>query len=97
LDCTNYRDIALLCTTYKVFTNIVRHKLQNYIKYARQISGGFRIGRSTTDQLFTIKKILEKSWEHNINMYQIYVDFKQAYDTGRKCIKSGMNLAYQIN
>jgi hypothetical protein len=33
------------------------------------------------DQLFTIKQTLEKSWEHNINTYQIYVHFKQAYDS----------------
>jgi hypothetical protein len=28
-----------------------------------------------------MKHILKKSWEHNINVYQIHVDFKQAYDS----------------
>jgi sorting nexin-29 len=27
------------------------------------------------------KQILEKCWEFSINVYQIYVDFKQAYDS----------------
>jgi sorting nexin-29 len=43
--------------------------------------GGFRAGRSTTDQLFTVKQILEKCWEYNIKVYQLYVDLKQAYDS----------------
>jgi hypothetical protein len=30
LDCTNYRGIVLLSTTYKAFTNIVHHRLQPY-------------------------------------------------------------------
>jgi sorting nexin-29 len=30
--------------------------------------------------LFTVKLILEKFWEHKIDVHQIFVDFKQAYD-----------------
>lgn len=38
-------------------------------------------GKSTTDQLFTLRQILEKTWEFNISTYQVFVDFKQAYDS----------------
>jgi sorting nexin-29 len=31
--------------------------------------------------LFTVKQTLEKCWEYNLSVYQIYVDFKQAYDS----------------
>jgi sorting nexin-29 len=56
--------------------------LQPYIEnILGECQAGFRSGRSTTNQLFTIKQILEKSWWCNINVYQIYVDFKQAYDS----------------
>jgi sorting nexin-29 len=41
---------------------------------------GFRKGKSTIDQLFTVRLILEKFWEYKIDGHQIFVDFKQAYD-----------------
>jgi hypothetical protein len=52
--------------------------------YAEQIIGahqaGFRAGKSTIDQLFSVKLILEKFREYKIVVHQIFVDFKQAYD-----------------
>jgi hypothetical protein len=32
VDCTSYRGIALLYTTYRVFTNILHHRLRPYIE-----------------------------------------------------------------
>jgi hypothetical protein len=53
--------------------------------YTKNIIGeyqaGFRMGRSIINQLFTVKQMLEKCWENNIKVYQIYVDFKQCYDS----------------
>jgi hypothetical protein len=40
----------------------------------------FRKGKSTIHQLFIVKLILEKFWEYKIDVHQIFVDFKQAYD-----------------
>jgi sorting nexin-29 len=37
--------------------------------------------KSVTDQLFTVKQLLEKFWEHDIDQYQIFVYFKPAYDS----------------
>jgi hypothetical protein len=57
LNCANYRGIALLCTVYKVFTNIIRRILEPYMeRIVGEYQGGFKAGRSTTDQLFTAKK-----------------------------------------
>jgi sorting nexin-29 len=82
LNCSNYRGLALLCAAYKVLINIIRHRLEPYVQnILGEYQGGFRAERSTTDQLFTVKQILEKCWEFNINVYQIYIDFKQAYDS----------------
>ena len=44
---------------------------------------GFRGGRSTIDQIHSLRQILEKCLEHNINTYHLFVDFRSAYD----CIK----------
>jgi sorting nexin-29 len=43
--------------------------------------GGFRKGRSTTDQIFSLRMILEKTYEHKVDIHQLYIDYKQAYDT----------------
>lgn len=41
---------------------------------------GFRKGRSTTNQLFTMRHLLEKLWEYNITSYHLFIDIKTAYD-----------------
>ena len=46
----------------------------------KDVQCGFRPGCSTTDQIFTLKQIAEKSWEHGNNLFACFVDFKKAYD-----------------
>ena len=81
-DCGNYRGICLLNVSYKILAVILYDRLAIY---SEEIIGdyqcGFRNGRSTTDQLFIIRQIMEKAWEHNISIHQLFVDFKQAYDS----------------
>jgi hypothetical protein len=61
-DCSNYRGISLLSTTYKILSNILLSRLT---PYAEEIIGdhqcGFRRNRSTTDHIFSIRQILEKN------------------------------------
>ena len=63
-NCNNYRSISLLPTTYKVWSNIL---LSSLIPYAEEVIGDhkcrFRRNRSTTDNIFCIRQILEKKWE----------------------------------
>jgi len=60
-ECSNYRCISLLPTTYKMLSNILLSRL---IPYAKEIIGdhqcGFRRNRSTIDHIFCIRQILEK-------------------------------------
>ena len=41
---------------------------------------GFRPGRSTTDQIFTLKLIFEKSWKYGKDFFACLVDLEKAYD-----------------
>ena len=43
-----------------------------------------RPNRSTTDHIFCIRQILEKKWEHNEAVHQLFIDFKKAYDSVRR-------------
>jgi hypothetical protein len=78
-DCNNYRGTSLLRTTYKLLSNILLSRL---IPYAEEIIGdhqcGFRRNRSTTDHMFYIRQILEKKWEYNEAVHQLFIDFKRA-------------------
>jgi hypothetical protein len=38
---------------------------------------------STTDQIFYIHQTLEKKWEYNGTVYQLFTDLKKAYDSVR--------------
>ena len=62
-NCSNYRGISLLPTTYKMLSNIFLSRL---IPYAKEIIGdhkcGFRRSRSTIDHIFCIRQTLEKKW-----------------------------------
>ena len=61
-DCSNYRGISLLPTMYKMLSYMVLSRLT---PYAEEIIGDyqyvFRHNRSTTDHIFCIYQILEKS------------------------------------
>ena len=37
-------------------------------------------GSRTTDQIFTLKQIFEKSWEHGEDLFACFVDLEKAYD-----------------
>jgi hypothetical protein len=49
-------------------------------KFSIKTVCGFRRNRSTTDQIFCIHQILEKKWEYNETVHQLFVYFKKAYD-----------------
>jgi hypothetical protein len=84
-DCINYRGISLLPNTYKCLPNIL---LPMLIPFAEKIIGdhqcGFQRNRSTTHHIFCIRQILDKKWEHNEAVNQLFIDFKQAYDSVRR-------------
>ena len=82
MDCKNYRGISLLCTAYKVFSNILRTRILAELEdVVGEYQGGFRGGRSTIDQLFVVRQTMEKFYEYNVDLHQIFVDFKMAYDS----------------
>jgi len=73
-----------LPTTYKILSNILLSKLTSY---AEEIIGdhqsSLQHSRSTTDHIFCIRQILEKKWEYNEALQQLFIDFKEAYDSVR--------------
>jgi hypothetical protein len=77
--------VVWLSTSYKMLSNILLSRLVPYID---EIIGdqqcGFRRNRSTIDPIFCIRQILEKKWEYNETVHQLFIDFKKAYDSVRR-------------
>jgi hypothetical protein len=44
----------------------------------------FRHNRSMIDQVFYIQQVLEKKWEQNDTVHQLFIDFEKAYDSVRR-------------
>jgi hypothetical protein len=71
--------------SYKILSNILLSRLT---PCAEEIIGdhqcGFRRNRSTTDHMISIRQILEKKGEYNEAVHQLFIDFKNAYDSVRR-------------
>ena len=69
-------------TSYKILWNLV---LSTMTPHANEIIGeyqcGFRRNRSTVDHIFSIRQMLEKKWEYNKDVCQLFIDFEKAYDS----------------
>jgi hypothetical protein len=96
-DCNNYQGIFLLSTAHKILSNIFLARLTPYVN---EVIGdhqcGFRCNRSTTDQIFYIQQILEKKWEYNGRVHQLFIDFKKAYDSVRREVLYNILLEFGI-
>ena len=48
----------------------------------------------TTDHLFCIRQMLEKKWEYNEAVHQLFIDFKKAYDSVRREVLYNIIMAF---
>jgi hypothetical protein len=82
--CSNYKGISLLSTSYKILSKILLTRLT---AYADEIIGDHQCGfrrNISTDKIFHIRQILEKKWEYNGTVHQLFLHFKKAYDSVRR-------------
>lgn len=83
--CENYRGITLLNTAYKVLAWILYRKLTPYAdSVVGEYQCGFRKDRSTADQIFNVRLILQRGREFNIHTHHLFIDFKAAYDSVKR-------------
>jgi hypothetical protein len=57
---------------------------------------GFRRQRSTTDQIVYSRLILEKKWEYNGTVHQLFIDFKKNYDSVKREVIYNILLEFGI-
>ena len=80
-ECSNYRGITLLSLPGKVHARVLERKCRTIVEPKIQDTQcGFRPGRGTTDQLFTLRQVFEKAWEFAKPVYTAFIDLEKAYD-----------------
>ena len=45
---------------------------------------GFRLNRSTIENIFIVRQISQKYHKNNIDLHNIFIDFSQAFDTVKR-------------
>ena len=81
LQCQNYRTISLISHANKVTLKILLKRLTPQAEMiVAEEQAGFRPGRSTTEQIFTLRILCERYLQHQQDLFHVFVDFKKAFD-----------------
>ena len=82
LDCNNWRGVTLLSVPGKVFLAFFLQRLKNAVdKRLRDMQAGFRPQRSCSDQIFTLRILIEKAVDRQINTIINFIYFEKAFDS----------------
>ena len=66
---------------FKVYERILEKRLRACVEpKLGEWQSGFRKGRGTSDMIFTLKMIFEKSWEWDEDKYIAFLDLEKAFD-----------------
>ena len=79
--CNNYRTLSLISHPSKVLLRVILNRLKHQAKdIIAEEQAGFMKGRSTSEQIFNLRCIIEKYQEHQEELYHVFIDFKKAFD-----------------
>ncbi|CAH8461116.1 unnamed protein product [Schistosoma haematobium] len=80
--CENYRGITLLSIPGKVFNRLLLNRMKDAVDaQLRDQQAGFRKDRSCTDQIATLRIIVEQSVEWNSSLYINFIDYEKAFNS----------------
>ena len=81
-DCSNYRGIMLLSVPGKVLNKVLLERMKEAVDpKLRDQQAGFHNNRSCTDQIASLRIIVEQSLEWNSPLYINFIDYKKAFDS----------------
>ena len=78
----NYRGISLTPSAAKIYNNLLLHRIRPVLEnILRDNQNGFREKRSTTAQIFTLRRIIEGVKQKQLLAVIIFADFSKALDS----------------
>src|SRR5699024_8466788 len=98
-DPNNYRGISLLSTSYKVFTKVLKSRLEQLLEEKlSDCQFGFRRGRSTSEAIAELLSSVKASFEDGKSMYGLFIDFEKAFDkVDRVKLLMKLKMKYQLD
>ena len=77
----NYRTIALISHANKVLLRVIQRRLEVFLITELPIEQvGFRRVRGTRDHIANLRWMMEKTREHQRDLYMCFIDYKKAFD-----------------
>ena len=83
-DPNNYRGIMLISVFAKLFSLILRNRLNTWCEdneVQNEFQFGFRVGRSTSDGIFILHSLVQHVLKDNGKLYCAFIDYEKAFDT----------------
>ncbi|KAK3518458.1 hypothetical protein QTP70_000645 [Hemibagrus guttatus] len=81
LEQLSYRGITFLSLPGKVYSRVLERRVQPLVEpRIQEEQCSFRPGRGTLDQLYTLHRVLEGSWEFAQPVHLCFVDLEKAFD-----------------
>ena len=80
----NYRGITLLSVVGKIYTMALNRRVMQWCEDRNVLveeQAGFRIGRSTVDQIFVLSELIRARMTKGQKTYCAFLDIRKAYDT----------------
>src|SRR6201996_4107998 len=78
-DCGNYRGIALMSHTLKLWERVLEGRLRMLVEIGEG-QFGFQKGKSTMDAAFALRILMEKFREKQKDLHMVFIDLEKAYD-----------------
>ncbi|CAH2209104.1 jg24071 [Pararge aegeria aegeria] len=78
-DCNNYRGVKLTSHTLKIWERILHNRLHQLVTISEQ-QHGFTRSKSTTDDIQTIRIIMEKHRLNCEDLHLVFIDLEKALD-----------------
>jgi hypothetical protein len=80
-DANNWRPVAILSITYKIFAKLVHDRIKHQLQaYQSEDQFCFRLGRATSHALLILESMLSKGIEYHVPVWVIMIDLKKAFD-----------------